>query len=1016
MDSQLPSLKVANIPSLPKRDGFEVDAVSFVDFILGRLIAGAPAMLDHSGTFNGLGFAGDLEFHAATADPNVQAVYQFTGLTAGLYKVQATWNANANRATNSQYIVTDGALHVESGESNDRAVLSTFTVNQRVVPEADDVINSNNFEDLGSVIIGGSTLTVAFRPGTTGFGIADAVRIVQLPPPITLTVSTNPASFSESAGAAASTGTVSRTGSTSGPLTVNLASNDTSEATVPATVVIPDGQSSVNFNIDAVDDNSVDGAQTVTITASGNANNIAPGSTTVDVTDDDVGLTVTFAANSVDENATVQGTVTRNGDTSSAVTINLVSNDTGEATVPSTVSIPANQVSANFTVSGVTDNTVDGDQVVTITASGSGLVDGAADITVNDVDVPPISIIDNGDAGFAIFGSWGTAQGQGFQNDVHFHGPALNGDRATWTFNNLTPGNYRVSTTWTPQGNRASNSPFSVFDGNTLEGVFNVNQQQPPNDFSDSGATWEDLGSGIFAIAGNSLTVELGLGNNFVIADAIRIELLNNSIESRTEAVAVDINVSAQDADVNAANDGADDEFRLRLNDDGDLEVLVNGAVVRSNDPEFVNNIVISGSHDNDLIVLDYSNGQLPNVVIDGSGDGTDNDSLQLIGTVDSVAHQLGDAATITIGDSEVSLTDLESINDRLIASQRSFESGDDPDALIVSASESGEMSVSDVISERTVNFTAPTDALTIDTNAGADTVDFQSISASFDGTLSIITGAGQDTVVFGSLRADSPFAVQVLGGAGDDSIDARRSMQIVTINGGDGDDKILGGRKDDQIDGGAGNDLIDGRLGDDVINGGAGNDNITGGRGNDVLNGNAGDDRIRGSQGNDQLNGDAGIDILNGGSGDDIIHGGDDHDVARGGAGNDQIDGGDGNDILSAGRGDDSVRGRGGNDVISGGRGNDLLVGDLGADVLRGQAGNDSIHGGAGDDIIQGGLGNDFAVGGLGQDIVTGNGGVDVLAGGNGDGPDDGDIVDAEDGERDEMFEFFDDWIGEVG
>jgi uncharacterized delta-60 repeat protein len=51
------------------------------------------------------------------------------------------------------------------------------------------------------------------------------------------------------------------------PLTVNLVSSDTTEATVPPSVVIPAGQSSATFSITAVNDFIPDGSQNVTITA-----------------------------------------------------------------------------------------------------------------------------------------------------------------------------------------------------------------------------------------------------------------------------------------------------------------------------------------------------------------------------------------------------------------------------------------------------------------------------------------------------------------------------------------------------------------------------------------------------------------------------------------------------------------------------------------------------------------------------------------------------------------------------
>jgi uncharacterized delta-60 repeat protein len=91
----------------------------------------------------------------------------------------------------------------------------------------------------------------------------------------TLTLDVTPGGFAESAGAAAATGTVTRTGATTDPLTVHLTSSDPSEATVPATVVIPAGQAFATFPITAVNDPALDGHQPVRITAAVHA----PGTT-----------------------------------------------------------------------------------------------------------------------------------------------------------------------------------------------------------------------------------------------------------------------------------------------------------------------------------------------------------------------------------------------------------------------------------------------------------------------------------------------------------------------------------------------------------------------------------------------------------------------------------------------------------------------------------------------------------------------------------------------------------------
>jgi len=103
----------------------------------------------------------------------------------------------------------------------------------------------------------------------------------------TLSAGLSSTSISESAGANATTLTVTRTGDTSTALPVTLAINDATEAAYdgPNPLTIPAGQTSVAFPIRAVDDDGNDGTQTVTLTVS------APGttgaSTTLSVLDDE---------------------------------------------------------------------------------------------------------------------------------------------------------------------------------------------------------------------------------------------------------------------------------------------------------------------------------------------------------------------------------------------------------------------------------------------------------------------------------------------------------------------------------------------------------------------------------------------------------------------------------------------------------------------------------------------------------------------------------------------------------
>lgn len=109
----------------------------------------------------------------------------------------------------------------------------------------------------------------------------------------TLSVSVSPSSVVESTGAAAATGTVTRTGDLTSSLLVSLTSSDETEGTVPLSVTIPANEAAVAFDVAAVDDTLLDGPQTVTLTAS--AGGFADATATLTVTDDEIVLTPVYA-------------------------------------------------------------------------------------------------------------------------------------------------------------------------------------------------------------------------------------------------------------------------------------------------------------------------------------------------------------------------------------------------------------------------------------------------------------------------------------------------------------------------------------------------------------------------------------------------------------------------------------------------------------------------------------------------------------------------------------------------
>ncbi len=201
----------------------------------------------------------------------------------------------------------------------------------------------------------------------------------------TLTVTIDPNSISEFSGQAL--GRVVRSNSdTTAALVVSLISSDTSEANVPVTVTIPAGQASSTFTVTAVDDSLLDGTQTVSVTAS--AVGYQASTSSVDVTDYET-LTLTIDPSSISERGgQATGRVTRsNTDTTAPLTVQIVSNQPAEATVPATLTIPSGQASATFVISAVDETVVDGPKSFDIIVSASGYQGQArAAITVTDND------------------------------------------------------------------------------------------------------------------------------------------------------------------------------------------------------------------------------------------------------------------------------------------------------------------------------------------------------------------------------------------------------------------------------------------------------------------------------------------------------------------------------------------------------------------------------------------------------------------------------------------------------
>jgi Calx-beta domain/Dockerin type I domain len=156
-------------------------------------------------------------------------------------------------------------------------------------------------------------------------------------------------------------------------------------------------------------------------------------------------------------------------------------------------------------------------------------VSSAAGVILND-DVggpPPLvptATKDDGEWGYRERGVWtsgsGGWRGAGTVEDVRTQTPGSGTRTATWTLP-VIPGTYQLFTTWTAGANRATNAPYSIFDGVVSEGpAVLVNQQLAPSQGAFGGKLWNSLG--IYTISASSITVTLSdNANGIVVADGV---------------------------------------------------------------------------------------------------------------------------------------------------------------------------------------------------------------------------------------------------------------------------------------------------------------------------------------------------------------------------------------------------------------------------------------------------------------------------------------------------------------
>lgn len=233
----------------------------------------------------------------------------------------------------------------------------------------------------GSRPVAVTATAAAYERGTGSFTVGDneatAVSLVL------------PASLNENSSSSLGQARVQVADAPTADLLISLTSSQPTHLTVPATVVVPAGLTSVGFVLTAPQNTLLEGPQNVVITATLAGSTPATG--TVQVVDNESrALSLSLFHSSLSEGAAVYATggrVTLGGTVTAPLTLQLTSSDTGELAVPATITVPAgSSMTPIFSLTPVNDSAFDGSQVVTVTASAATFTDSSRTITVDDDD------------------------------------------------------------------------------------------------------------------------------------------------------------------------------------------------------------------------------------------------------------------------------------------------------------------------------------------------------------------------------------------------------------------------------------------------------------------------------------------------------------------------------------------------------------------------------------------------------------------------------------------------------
>jgi hypothetical protein len=234
----------------------------------------------------------------------------------------------------------------------------------------------------------------------TGFSPVSASITLVDNDTVTLTLQLSDSSVGEASLNPATIATLTRSPISSATLRVLMSTNGGNLVQLPSEVTIPANQPGVAFPVNVRNDTLAYGAQTVNLVAQaiGSDGSPIPGATASSVLtvreDDGPTLNIAFQSAVIEEGASTLAIVSRNTPPTNSLSVSINATPAGQATSPTSVVLPVGVTATNITVRGVSDGLSDGIKEVVFTALAVGYNPGTAPLTVTDIDVPDLTVVE----------------------------------------------------------------------------------------------------------------------------------------------------------------------------------------------------------------------------------------------------------------------------------------------------------------------------------------------------------------------------------------------------------------------------------------------------------------------------------------------------------------------------------------------------------------------------------------------------------------------------------------------